>query len=293
MHFWHVFESLFSGPFLTIKLGTCWICWPKWRQLGLMPHIYIYMPLDQSATYILGLFQKRNSFLGLFLGKWRRFEGNKKSKNCTKFWCTFWGHFYYKTGAKNEMFSQKAGSRSVECHIYIYIYGGGLIFCLLFWAFLKGKKKTAYFSHFEAKRREKGRNTKDDQNGSCCFFCREVHFFSAKWPCRGAMWIFWPDFWVEFWKVNFGRWISREWIFPGASFAAENRVKKFDPRIRVQNSGVQNSFSQNSALNSGSGGARSPAQTFVPDFSPVLSKLALRPKGSATGARNLQGAPSG
>ena len=67
---------------------------------------------------------------------------------------------------------------------------------------------------------------------------------SAKWPCRGAMWIFWPDFWVEFWKVNFGRWISQRWIFQGASFPGKNRTKKFDPRIRVRNSGVQNSFSR-------------------------------------------------
>ena len=56
------------------------------------------------------------------------------------------------------------------------------------------------------------------------------------------MWIFWPDFWVEFWKVNFGRWISRRWIFEGASFPAKNRTKELDPRIRVRNSGVQNSF---------------------------------------------------
>ena len=56
------------------------------------------------------------------------------------------------------------------------------------------------------------------------------------------MWIFWSDFWVEFWEVSFGRWVSRAWIFQGASFAGKNRVKKFEPRIRVQNSGVQNSF---------------------------------------------------
>ena len=37
---------------------------------------------------------------GAFFGKWRRFEGNKKSNKCTKFCCTFWGHFYYKTGPK-------------------------------------------------------------------------------------------------------------------------------------------------------------------------------------------------
>ena len=29
--------------------------------------------------------------------------------------------------------------------------------------------------------------------------------FSAKWPCRSAMWIFRPQFWGEFFDVNFGR----------------------------------------------------------------------------------------
>ena len=32
--------------------------------------------------------------------------------------------------------------------------------------------------------------------------------------------------------------------FSGASFPGKNRTKKFDPRIRVRNSGVQNSFSR-------------------------------------------------
>ena len=73
---------------------------------------------------------------------------------------------------------------------------------------------------------------------------QEMTKTSAKWPCKGAMWIFWPDFWVEFWTVNFGRWISRRWIFQGASFPGKNRTKKFDPRIRVRNSGVQYSFSR-------------------------------------------------
>ena len=65
---------------------------------------------------------------------------------------------------------------------------------------------------------------------------------SAKWPGRSAMWIFQPEFWGEFCDLNFRKWISRGWIFQGASFAGKQSVKKFDPRIRVQNSGVQNSF---------------------------------------------------
>ena len=50
-----------------------------------------------------------------------------------------------------------------------------------------------------------------------------------------------PDLWVEFWNVN------REWIFLSVNFSGglfwwKNRIKKLDPRIRVQNSGVQNLF---------------------------------------------------
>ena len=46
----------------------------------------------------------------------------------------------------------------------------------------------------------------------------------------------------------------------GPLLLEKNRINKFDPRIRVQNSGVQNS-----APNSGFGGAKSPAQKFVPE----------------------------
>ena len=53
----------------------------------------------------------------------------------------------------------------------------------------------------------------------------QIRVSSAKWPCRGALWILWPDFWVEFWKVNFGRRVSQRWIFQGASFAGKNRSK--------------------------------------------------------------------
>ena len=33
------------------------------------------------------------------LGKWRRFEGNETSKNCTKFWCTFLAPIFTMLGA--------------------------------------------------------------------------------------------------------------------------------------------------------------------------------------------------
>ena len=54
------------------------------------------------------------------------------------------------------------------------------------------------------------------------------------------MWIFQPEFWGEFLDVNFGRWISWGWIFEGGSFIGKHRAKKFDPRIRPQNSGLKN-----------------------------------------------------
>ena len=40
---------------------------------------------------------------------------------------------------------------------------------------------------------------------------------------------------------DFGRWISWGWIFEGALFIGKHRTKKFDPRIRPQNSGLKNS----------------------------------------------------
>ena len=44
----------------------------------------------------------------------------------------------------------------------------------------------------------------------------------------------------NFFDVNFGRWISRGWIFEGALFIGKHRTKRFDPRIRPQNSGLKN-----------------------------------------------------
>ena len=49
--------------------------------------------------------------------------------------------------------------------------------------------------------------------------------------------VFRPDFWVEFWEVSFSR-VN----FSGGLFCWKNGVENFDPRDRVQNSGVQNSF---------------------------------------------------
>ena len=50
-----------------------------------------FLPLDQSAACILGLFQKKKSFVYLpFLGEMKKIWGEEKCKNCTKFWYIFW-----------------------------------------------------------------------------------------------------------------------------------------------------------------------------------------------------------
>ena len=76
---------------------------------------------------------------------------------------------------------------------------------------------------------------------------------SAKWPCRGAMWIFWARFlgWTlegESWEVNL-------WIFQGASFAGKKQSQKIRPKNSGPKFGRPKFVSQNSALNSGSGRA--------------------------------------
>ena len=55
--------------------------------------------------------------------------------------------------------------------------------------------------------------------------------FSAEWPCRSAMRILQPEFWREFFDVNFGRWISRGWIFEGAPFIGKHRTKNSTPEF--------------------------------------------------------------
>ena len=46
-----------------------------------------------------------------------------------------------------------------------------------------------------------------------------------------------PDFWVEFWKVSFERWIFWVWIFQGASLAvktgSKNSTQEFGSKIRA------------------------------------------------------------
>ena len=57
--------------------------------------------------------------------------------------------------------------------IYIYIYGGGLVFCLLFWLF--GRQKQHILAILRQKK-GKGRNKKDDQNRSCFFWSKSALF---------------------------------------------------------------------------------------------------------------------
>ena len=81
----------------------------------------------------------------------------------------------------------------------------------------------------------------------------QKHGLSVKRPCRGAMWIFWPDFWVEFWKVNFERWISWGWTFLGASLCWKKQAQKVRPRNSGPKFGRPKYVSQNSGPNSGFG----------------------------------------
>ena len=154
MHFWHVLESIFSGPFLAIKQGKFWHFWAKCRrQIGLMPYItlYIYMYIHRFADkslriciyiYIFFLFfyMPITSFGGLFGGfKMSETEGDKKNqgKKAEKAkkkkrpkhevhppfgWVSCGGDFYYKIGDILRFWSQPAHQERFESYIYIYIY---------------------------------------------------------------------------------------------------------------------------------------------------------------------------
>ena len=113
---------------------------------------------------------------------------------------------------------------------------------------------------------------------------------SVKRPCRGAMWIFLPDFRVEFWKVNFERWISWGWIFLGASFLLEkigsnNSTQEFGSKIRAP----KIRFPEFGPPNSGFGGAKSPVQKFALDETALLSPLEKTFKRARKGVQKARG----
>ena len=60
--------------------------------------VTFFVPLDQSAAYILGLFQKKNSFFCAVWGNEEDLRGTKNTKIAPNFGPLFWGHFHYKTG---------------------------------------------------------------------------------------------------------------------------------------------------------------------------------------------------
>ena len=64
----------------------------------------------------------------------------------------------------------------------------------------------------------------------------------------------------EFWDVNFSG-----VDFSGGLFDWKKQSQKIRPKNSGQKFGRPKFVSQNSALNSGSRGAKSPVQTFVPD----------------------------
>ena len=76
----------------------------------------ILLPLDQSAAYILGLFQKKISVFGPFGGNEKDLRGTKRAKiapNVGAFSLWGGGASLLYNWAKNETFSQNVGSRSV------------------------------------------------------------------------------------------------------------------------------------------------------------------------------------
>ena len=67
--------------------------------------------------------------------------------------------------------------------------------------------------------------------------CALSHYFFSQMALQSAMSHFFLDLWVEFWKVNFGRWIPWGWIFQGASVAGKtglkNSTQEFGSKIRA------------------------------------------------------------
>ena len=57
-----------------------------------------YLPLDQSAANILGLFQKKNSFILPFWGTEEDLRGTSNAKIAPNFGTLLGGHVYCKTG---------------------------------------------------------------------------------------------------------------------------------------------------------------------------------------------------
>ena len=66
----------------------------------------------------------------------------------------------------------------------------------------------------------------------------------------------------EFWEAN----VLKVNFFLAAAFAGKKQSQKIRPENSGPKFGRPKFVSQNSALNSGSGGAKSPVQTFVPDW---------------------------
>ena len=71
-----------------------------------------------------------------------------------------------------------------RAHSHLYLYGGGLVFCLPFCLFARQKQ---HILAILKQKRERGRNKKDDQTWSCFFWPKSALFpqFQAKLCLKG------------------------------------------------------------------------------------------------------------
>ena len=84
------------------------------------------MPLDQSAAYILGLFQKKKTAFWALLGEMKKIRGEQKKQKVHQILVHFLGgHFNYKIGLKMRFLAKMlAADRSLT-----YVYAGEALGC--------------------------------------------------------------------------------------------------------------------------------------------------------------------
>ena len=88
-------------------------------------YMYVYTYIDQSAAYILGLCQKKNSVFLPFVGKEEDLRGSKITKIAKI--ALFWVHVYYGIGLKMRFLAimlatDQSNAPYVYMCIYIYVF---------------------------------------------------------------------------------------------------------------------------------------------------------------------------